>query len=261
MAEGRRAGPVVLALVAALAAGGPRLGLDPFATDVARALAPPSAAHPLGTDHLGRDVLARVIAAARVDLGIAVAASGAAALGGTLAGALAGLAGGGAARIAARGADLIMVFPVYLLALVIVLAMGNGVGAVIVATAVVNLPYFLRLAAAVAATGRAGPRVDAARMAGMGRGAIIRGILWPDLWPLVLTQGAVTTGWAMLNAAGLSFIGIGVAPPAAEWGIMLSEGARHAAAGAWWVAAAPLGALVATAWACHATAEAIRVRA
>ena len=77
----------------------------------------------------------------------------------------------------------------------------------------------------------------------------------------MLTQGAVTTGWAMLDAAGLSFIGIGVAPPAAEWGIMLSEGARHAAAGAWWVAAAPLGGLVATAWACHATAEAIRVRA
>ena len=258
MAE--RAGPVLLGLIAALALGGAFLGLDPLTTDVGHARAAPSPAHPMGTDHLGRDVLARVIAAARLDLGIAAAASVAAALGGTLAGALAGLAGGRAGRLAARGADLILVFPVYLLALVIVLAMGNGVGAVIVATAVVNLPYFLRIAAAVAAAGRAGPRVDAARMAGMGRAEIVRRVVWSDLWPLILAQGAVTMGWAMLNAAGLSFIGIGVAPPAAEWGIMLAEGARHAAAGAWWVAVAPLGALVATAWACHATAEAIRAR-
>lgn len=233
-----------LALLGAVAAIGPGLVGDPLATDVAGALSPPSAVHPFGTDALGRDVLARVVVAARLDLGLAVAAVVLAAPLGTLIGVAFGMRGGVPGRVALRGADVLTALPIYLMAMVLVLALGGGVGVVIAATALVNLPFYIRLARGPAAALRGAPAVMAARLAGMGQGAILRHVVLPVVAPLVVVQAAVNLGWAMLNAAGLSYLGLGVTPPTPEWGIMIAEGAPHLAAGAWWVVACPALALV-----------------
>lgn len=235
-------GVFVLGLVAVV---GPMVAPhDPLASDVARALQPPSGAHPFGTDALGRDILARVLAAARLDLGMALVAVGLAAPLGTVVGAAAGLWGDGASRLALRGADVLTALPIYLMAMVLVLALGGGIGVVILATALVNLPFYIRLARLQAVALRTAPVAMGARLAGMGQAAVLRHVVLPTVAPLMVVQASVNLGWAMLNAAGLSFLGLGVHPPMPEWGIMVAEGAAHLTGGAWWVAGFPALALV-----------------
>jgi peptide/nickel transport system permease protein len=248
-----------VALLGVIVAVGPWLWpADPLATDVAHALRPPGWAHPFGTDALGRDVLARVLAAARLDLALAFAAVVLAAPAGALIGAMAGLRGGAAAGVALRGADVLTALPLYLLALLLVLTLGGGVAVVVLATALVNLPFYIRLARGEAAALRGSARHLGALMAGMGTGAIVRRVLVPALAPLVAVQASVNLGWAMLNVAGLSYLGVGVAPPAAEWGLMIADGAGLIAAGAWWVAGFPALALVAAALAFARAGDGLR---
>lgn len=235
-------------------------GVDPLATDVARALAPPSLRAPFGTDALGRDVLARVLAGARLDLGMAAAAVALAAPAGTLIGALAGLRGGAGQRVALRGGDVLTALPLYLMALLLVLVLQTGALVVILATALVNLPFYLRLARSEAALIRNGPQMQAALLAGMGQGAILRRVVAPALAPIIVVQASVNLGWAMLNAAGLSYLGIGVAPPAPEWGVMIAQGTADLGRGAWWVVAFPALALVGAALTLSAMGEALRHR-
>jgi peptide/nickel transport system permease protein len=248
----------LIALVLVAMIGPAVIAADPLATDVAGALSPPTRAHPFGTDHLGRDMLARVAAAARLDLLLAFAAVALSALVGTAAGLAIGFAGGRARQIAAGGSDALAAFPLYLVAMVFALASGGGAGVVIAATAIVNLPFYIRLAIPVAAEARAAPVVLAARMGGAGRGRILRTLVLPEVAPLVAVQGSVNLGWTILNAAGLSFLGLGIDPPAPEWGIMLAEGAPVAMAGAWWVAVFPGLAIVGAALAFQAAGEALR---
>ena len=240
-----------LAVLAVLLLAGPWLTTDPLATDAAALLEPPSRAHWFGTDALGRDILARVVAAARLDLALAGAAVLAAATLGTLAGAAAGQRGGWPDALAGRLAEGLMAFPLFVLALVLVAAMGNSVTGVVIATALVNLPFYLRLARAEAQVLARAGFVEAARAGGAGEARILRRHLIPNLLPLIAVQGSVNLGWAVMNVAALSFLGLGVRPPQPEWGVMVAEGARYLSTGEWWVAAFPGAALALTILACN----------
>ena len=212
---------------------------DPLASNTASALKPPSAQHWFGTDQLGRDVFSRVIAATRLDVFIAIASVALVFLIGGLAGVAAGFFGGWTDRIVGRIADTIMAFPLFVLAMGIVAALGNTVQNIILATAIVNFPLYARIARAEANVRRDAGFVQAARLSGNGEIRILLAQILPNIMPIMVVQISLTMGYAILNAAGLSFIGLGVRPPAAEWGIMVAEGAAFMVSGEWWIAFFP----------------------
>jgi peptide/nickel transport system permease protein len=232
-------------LIVFLALFGPLLvPYDPLATEAANALQPPTWAHPFGTDHLGRDVLSRVIVATRLDLGIAISAVALSFAIGSALGCSAGFWGGWTDRIVGRLSDTIMAFPLFVLAMGVVAALGNSVENIIYATAVINLPFYARVARAETAVRRNAGFVMAARLCGSSDTRILATQLFPNILPPMMVQISLNMGWAILNAAGLSFIGLGVRPPDAEWGIMVAEGATYIVSGEWWLALFPGAALM-----------------
>jgi len=232
-------------LILILAVFGPWIvPYDPLATEAANTLQPPTWDHLFGTDHLGRDVFSRVIAATRLDLGIAVSAVALSFLVGSALGCSAGFWGGWTDRIVGRFSDTIMAFPLFVLAMGIVAAMGNTVENIIYATAIINLPFYARVARAETSIRRNAGFVHAARLTGSGEVRILATQLFPNILPPMMVQISLNMGWAILNAAGLSFIGLGVRPPAAEWGIMVAEGANYIVSGEWWLAIFPGAALM-----------------
>ena len=212
---------------------------DPLASNTAMSLKPPSRAHWFGTDQLGRDVFSRVVAATRLDFIIAVFSVALVFLMGGLAGVAAGFFGGWTDRIVSRIADTIMAFPLFVLAMGIVAALGNTVQNIIIATAIVNFPLYARIARTEANVRREAGFVQAARLSGNGEGRILLTQILPNIMPIMVVQMSLTMGYAILNAAGLSFIGLGVRPPDAEWGIMVAEGAAFMVSGEWWIAFFP----------------------
>jgi peptide/nickel transport system permease protein len=217
---------------------------DPLASDTAAKLQAPSAAHWFGTDQLGRDVLSRVIVATRLDFLIAIASVALVFLLGGLAGVAAGFFGGWTDRVVSRIADTIMAFPLFVLAMGIVAALGNTVTNIVIATAIVNFPLYARIARAEANVRREAGFVLAARLSGNGEARIVLTQVLPNIMPIMIVQMSLTMGYAILNAAGLSFIGLGVRPPTAEWGIMVAEGAAFMVSGEWWIALFPGAALM-----------------
>lgn len=218
---------------------------DPLASDTANALQAPGPAHWFGTDQLGRDILSRVMVATRLDLTIALASVALAFAGGTLAGGAAGFYGGWTERIVSRVVDTIMAFPLFVLAMGIVAALGNTVTNIVLATAIINFPLYARVARAEANIRRNAGYVEAARLAGNSEPRVLIGHVLPNILPIMAVQCSLTMGYAILNAAGLSFIGLGVRPPDAEWGIMVAEGAAFIVSGEWWIALFPGLALMA----------------
>jgi len=212
---------------------------DPLATEASNALKAPTWAHPFGTDHLGRDVFSRVIVATRLDLGIAVSSVVLSFFVGSALGCSAGFWGGWTDRIVGRLSDTIMAFPLFVLAMGIVSAMGNSVENIIYATAIINLPFYSRVARAETNVRRNAGFVQAARLSGSGDTRILAMQVFPNILPTMMVQISLNMGWAILNAAGLSFIGLGVRPPDAEWGIMVAEGATYIVSGEWWLAMFP----------------------
>ena len=228
-----------------LAALGPTIApYDPLASNTENALAPPSLAHWFGTDQLGRDVLSRVIVATRLDLGIAASAVAIAFVVGSALGCLAGYHGGWTDRIVSRLSDTVMAFPLFVLAVGIVAAMGNTVENIVYATAIINVPFYLRVARAETNVRRNAPFVEAAIVSGNSGARVLACHLFPNILPTLVVQVSLNMGYAILNAAGLSFIGLGVRPPAPEWGIMVAEGASFIVSGEWWLALFPGAALM-----------------
>lgn len=212
---------------------------DPLASDTAEALKAPSALHWFGTDQLGRDIFSRVVVATRLDLFIAVASVILVFAMGGLAGIASGYFGGWTDRIVGRISDTIMAFPLFVLAMGIVAALGNTVQNIIIATAIVNFPLYARVARAEANVRRDAGFVQAARLSGNSEMRILLVHILPNIMPIMIVQMSLTMGYAILNAAGLSFIGLGVRPPTAEWGIMVAEGASFMVSGEWWIALFP----------------------
>jgi len=227
-------------LIALVAVVGPWLAPhDPLATDAARTLQSPSARHWFGTDQLGRDILSRVVVATRLDLTIAVAAVTLSFLVGGALGACAGFFGGWTDRLVTRVADTIMAFPLFVLAMGIVAALGNTLANIVYATAIINLPFYTRMARAEVNVRREAGFVEAARLSGNGAARLLAVHVFPNCLPPMMVQASLNLGWAILNAAGLSFIGLGVRPPTPEWGIMVAEGAAFIVSGEWWIALFP----------------------
>jgi peptide/nickel transport system permease protein len=227
-------------LIVLAALFGPHLvPYDPLVSDTGAALQAPSAAHWFGTDQLGRDILTRVVVATRLDLGIAIASVALVFALGGLAGIAAGFFGGWTDRIVGRISDTIMAFPLFVLAMGIVAALGNTVTNIVIATAIINFPLYARVARAEASIRRNSGFVQAARISGNGPLRILLGHILPNIMPIMVVQMSLTMGYAILNAAGLSFIGLGVRPPTPEWGIMVAEGASFIISGEWWIAFFP----------------------
>lgn len=212
---------------------------DPLASDTMNALQAPSGAHWFGTDQLGRDIFSRVVAATRLDMAIAIFSVALVFVLGGLAGVAAGFFGGWTDRIVGRLADTIMAFPLFVLAMGIVAALGNTVTNIVIATAIVNFPLYARVARAEANVRREAGFVQAARLTGNSEIRTLLTQIVPNIMPIMMVQMSLTMGYAILNAAGLSFIGLGVRPPTPEWGIMVAEGAGFIVSGEWWIAFFP----------------------
>jgi len=166
-------------------------------SNTAQALTGPSAAHWFGTDQFGRDILSRIVVATRHDLGIAVTSVALAFGFGTLLGLAAGYCGGWVDRIVGRGVDTIMAFPLFVLAMGIVAALGNSVENIVYATAIINLPIYARLARAEANVRRGAGYVEAARLCGNGEARIVLTQLLPNILPLMMVQVSLTLGYAI----------------------------------------------------------------
>jgi peptide/nickel transport system permease protein len=217
---------------------------DPLASDTSATLQSPSLHHWFGTDLLGRDIFSRVVVATRLDFTIAIASVAIVLLIGGFAGIAAGFFGGWTDRIVGRISDTIMAFPLFVLAMGIVAALGNSVTNIVIATAIINFPLYVRVARAEANVRRDAGFVQAARLSGNNDMRILLTHILPNIMPIMMVQVSLTMGYAILNAAGLSFIGLGVKPPTPEWGIMVAEGASSIISGEWWVAFFPGGALM-----------------
>ncbi len=217
---------------------------DPLATSVGNAMQAPGALHWFGTDQLGRDILSRVLAATRIDLAIAVVSVSVSFIFGVIVGGVCGYAGGSLDRWIGRVVDVLMAFPLFVLAMAMVAALGNRVENIVIATAFINLPFYIRFARAEVNARRNAGWVEAARAGGEGHLSVILFFLLPNIFPAFVVQISLNLGWAILNAAGLSFIGLGVQAPSPEWGIMVAEGARFIISGKWWLVLFPGAALM-----------------
>jgi peptide/nickel transport system permease protein len=220
------AGLIVVLAIALLALAAPILPLaDPNATAPADRLLPPfSDGALLGTDHLGRDLLSRLIWGARVSLAVGLAATLIATLAGSVVGLVAAYFGRAIDQLLMRGIDMLMAFPYLLLALAIVAALGPSLLNAMIAIAIVNIPFFAR---AVRGTTLGLVRrefVEAARLSGFSHLRIIGSELLPNVLPVIVITMSTTIGWMILETAGLSFLGLGAQPPQADLGSMLGDG-------------------------------------
>ncbi|RCK46506.1 peptide ABC transporter permease [Thalassospira profundimaris] len=216
------AGVIILALIT------PWLPLvNPDATDPANRLLPPlSDGHFLGTDHLGRDLLSRLLWGTRVSLAVGISASLFAAFFGSAIGIISGYFGGRTDNIMMRGIDMVMAFPYILLALAIVAALGPGLMNALYAIAVVNIPFFARNIRGVTVGIVHREFVDSARLSGKGHIRILLSEILPNVMPVIVITMSTTVGWMILETAGLSFLGLGAQPPQADLGSMLGEGRK-----------------------------------
>nr|WP_246102555.1 ABC transporter permease [Methylobacterium terricola] len=248
----------VVVLLLVLAAIGPWIAPYPPLATSPLVLAPPSLAHPFGTDHVGRDIFSRVIVATRLDIAIAVSAVALAAAAGTALGAVSGYAGGLGDRVLSRLIDVMMAFLLFIAAMALVAVFGNSVKSVVLATAIINVPFYFRLARAEVAARRGIGYVEAAVINGAAPLSVIFVFLLPNCLPPVIVQISLNLGWAVLNTSGLAFIGLGVAPPTPEWGVMIQEGAGLMLSGEWWVVTFPGLALVLSVFCFSVIGDAVR---
>ncbi|MBO6508971.1 MAG: dipeptide/oligopeptide/nickel ABC transporter permease/ATP-binding protein [Roseibium sp.] len=219
------AGAVVMTIVLILAIVTPVLPLaNPDVTNTGdRFIRPFSEGHLLGTDHLGRDLLSRLMWGTRLSLAVGFAAALIAAAIGSAIGIIAGYFGGRTDNIIMRGVDMLMAFPYILLALAIVAALGPGLFNALIAVAAVNVPFFARNIRGITVGIAHKEFVDAARLSGMGHTRIILSEVLPNVIPVIVIAMSTTIGWMILETAGLSFLGLGSQPPQADLGSMLGE--------------------------------------
>ncbi len=226
------AGIVVLFVLAALVS----LVYTPYPPseqDIAIQLSPPTLSHPLGTDHLGRDVLSRLMEGARHTLSVAVFAVLLGACAGIFLGMAAGWSPGILDEVLMRAVDFIMGFPILLFAILIAAVFGPGMRNSLIAIALANVPVFARLVRGNMLSLREREFVVSARACGAGTGRILLVHLLPNLLSPLLIQGTISLGTAILADAGLSYLGLGVQPPHPSWGRMVYEARSFLALDPW----------------------------
>jgi ABC-type dipeptide/oligopeptide/nickel transport system permease subunit len=222
------AGLGLLVGLLALSAAAPALtDHDPVRQRLAEVLRPISLRHPLGTDHLGRDLLARLLYGGRLSLLIGFLAVGLGLAVGVPLGAISGFQGGRTDLVIQRIADVLLSFPGFLLALSLVAILGVGLQNVIISVGVSAVPSFIRLVRGSVLSIREQEYVQAAHALGEARTAIIFRHVLPNAMAPVIVQATLSLGASILVAAGLGFLGLGVQPPTPEWGTMLGEGRQY----------------------------------
>jgi len=231
---------------------------DPNATDAKKALLSVSRQHFMGTDVFGRDILSRVIHAARVDLLVALIATAIALTAGSILGSFSGYGGGWLDHLIMRVIDTIMSFPSFILAMGITAAMGNKMTNVVIAIAITHIPIYTRLIRGEMLHIREMEYAEAARTVGNPTYRIVFYHLLPNCFPPVIVQATLAMGWAILTVAGLSFIGLGIQPPASEWGYMTAEGASYIVSGEWWLFLFPGLAIMVTVFCFNMVGDALR---
>ena len=199
----------------------------------------PSAAHWMGTDDFGRDILSRVIYASRVDLTIAVTAVTAAAVIGIFLGSIAAYYRGLLDEIIMRLLDIVQAFPAFILAMGLAVALGAGKSNIVLVVGFIMIPIFSRLARSEMLSARERGYAEAARCMGASDFEMIFVHLLPNCLTPLLVQFALSMSYAILDAAALSFIGLGVRPPEAEWGSMVNQGVGFIVSGRWWMSIFP----------------------
>ena len=232
---------VVIAVLALICAGAPLLGLqDPAAQTLTARVAAPSDSHWLGTDELGRDILARVIHGGRITLGLTTIILLLVAPTGLLIGAFAGYLGGLVDQLLMRITDVFLAFPRLVLALAFVAALKPGIGGAICAVTLTSWPLYARLARAETLAIRQSDFIAAVRLTGAGSARIVLHHIMPLCLPSIIVRAALDGGGIMLTIATLGFLGMGVQPPVPEWGAMIAA-SRDLILQQWWVPAMPGG--------------------
>ncbi|MEN2974768.1 MAG: ABC transporter permease [Candidatus Caldarchaeales archaeon] len=225
--------------------------------NVEKRFLPPSIEHPFGTDALGRDMFSRVLLGSSFSLIIAVGVIGLALLIGIPVGVVAGYYGGRVGTILMRVTDMFLAFPPLLLAIVLAATLGRGLLNLVIALAISWWPWYARLVYVQTNTVKNMPYIDAAKIAGLSNIKIMSRHVIPNALTPTFVQSALDMGSAILEAAGLSFIGVGVKPPTPEWGLLVSEGWRSINY-AWWIAFFPGLAILITVVGFNLLADALR---
>ncbi|HAX81624.1 MAG TPA: peptide ABC transporter permease [Actinobacteria bacterium] len=237
-------GLVIMSLFVLVAVIGPFLVSDPRVTNPTNFYKSPSGSLLFGSDKFGRDVFARAVHAARLDISIGVIIAVLSMVIGSTIGVISGYFGGLVDEIMMRLTDMVLAFPGFVLALVLVASVGNSVPNVVLAVTVAYIPYFIRLTRAQVLAERELEYVDGARLAGNSPWRIAFRHVMPNSLGPSFVQAALVAGWAILTVAGLAFLGVGIRPPTSEWGVMVAEGAPDIITGKWWTALFPGGMIV-----------------
>jgi len=232
-----RAGLVIVLVFAAITVVTPLVHDYDAKTDanLGLRLKPPSAAHPFGTDSLGRDILVRVLHATRVSLGLAISAVAMAALVGATLGFVAGYFGKTVDLVLMLCMDIMLAFPATLLAIGIVAMIGPGLRNALFAISLVSVPVYARLSRSSVLALRKQEFVVAAEGIGGSRHRVLLGHIVPNSLPPLVVQTTLSVAFAILEAAALGFLGLGAQPPTPEWGAMLADSYKYFTSGAWWV--------------------------
>jgi peptide/nickel transport system permease protein len=206
---------------------------DPNEVDILNQLQGPSAEHLLGTDLYGRDILSRIFWGGRVTLVVGLISVGIAATFGVLLGLISGFYGGITDSIIMRFIDILLAFPRILLALTIVGMLGTGLFNVMLAVGIASITGYARLVRGTVLSAKEQPYVEAARVVGCSDRRILATHLLPNVVGPIIVLATLDVGSAILAASSLSFLGLGVQPPTAEWGYMLNEGRNYLRAAPW----------------------------
>lgn len=233
---------------------------DPLQTDVRAALLPPGAEHLFGTDQSGRDVYSRVVYGAGRSLGIGLLATGIALVGGLVLGSLAGIAPRGADAAMMRINDVLMAFPEFLVALVVVAVLGPGPVNIAIAVTLAAVPVYVRLARVQTRTLRIAEHVEAARILGVAPARSFVRHVAPGVLGSLSVLATIGIGSSILAAAGLSFLGLGPSEPTPEWGLMLAGG-RNVLGQGWWISVFPGIAITLTVMSATVVGRILRARA
>lgn len=252
------AGVTLLVALGVVAAAAPVIAPAGPLDQSAPALESPTLGHPFGTDLLGRDVFSRVVYGARLSLGIGFASVTIGVVAGCLIGVVSGYFGGSVDYVVQRLVEVVLAFPLLILLLVIVAAVGASVQNVIFVIGLVMAPFMSRIVRAIILAEKELPYIEAARAIGATDGRILFRHLLPSVIPLAMILASIALGGAIMAEAGLSFLGLGVPPPNPSWGADLSGNARTYFRQAWWLAVFPGLALSLTILGANLLAEAVR---
>jgi peptide/nickel transport system permease protein len=218
---------------------------DPLAFDMAAILNPPSWAHPFGTDNFGRDVLSRVIWAARIDFAIALLTTLFPVVGGTIIGALVGYYGGWLDMVFGRIVDLVITFPFLVIVIAIVAVLGPGLVNMFIAVSAVGWVFYARLMRAEVMTQKQADYAAAGRVLGYGELRIIFRHLLPNAIGSIIVYWMTDMALGILLGSSLGYLGLGAQPPTAEWGVLVADGKNFLNTG-WWISVFPGIAIVLT---------------